>query len=198
MFYSISGKLLAKQPDEAVVEAGGIGFKIAIPSSVFYTLPEIGDDVFLFTHFIVREDAFELYGFTSLSQCEYFRTIISVSGVGAKTGLAILSAMTLDSITLALSSNNYKAFTVVPGIGTKLAQRIVLELKDKITKLGYTASPSDVVIPEASSSDDDSLEALLALGFSRSEAVRALAKVDQSLPTGGKITAALRELSNGR
>ena len=199
MIYSVSGKLISKSIDEAVIEAGGIGFRISIPANVYPSLPEVGSTAFLFTHFIIKEDAFELYGFETKSQKDYFKTLISVSGVGAKIALAVLSSFTPDKISLAIASGDHKAFTSISGIGPKLAQRIVLELKDKIGNLVpdvmYAESVAGVA---AAAENDEAMEALIALGFSKMEAAKALSGLPDNYNTEQKITAALRALSKGR
>ena len=197
MIYSVSGRLISKAPDEAVIEAGGIGYRIAIPTCVYGSLPEIGENALLYTQFVVKEDAFELYGFETLEQKMLFKTLTSVSGVGTKIGLAVLSVSPPERISLAIASGDHKAFTTISGIGPKLAQRIVLELKDKVGPMTGAEGAAAGAVAEQQQKDD-ALEALMALGFSRPEASKALLELPEGMPLERRIASALKSLSRRR
>ena len=132
MIASLNGKLILKELSFAVVDCGGVGFKCFITQNTYSNLGQIGDNVFLHTYLAVREDAMDLYGFSSVDELECFKLITSVSGVGSKIGIAMLSEFTADKISLYIASGDAKSLTAASGVGIKLAQRIVLELKDKL------------------------------------------------------------------
>ena len=135
MIASLHGKLIYTDNSQVVVECAGVGFKCAVTKHPLYNLPQKNDEVFLHTYMVVREDAMDLYGFADLDELEAFKLITSVSGVGPKIGLALLSEFSASQLTLYIASNDPKALTAASGVGIKLAQRIVLELKDKIGSL---------------------------------------------------------------
>ena len=134
MIVFLHGKLAQKSPAKAVVECGGVGYEALIPLSTYERLPATGGEVMLLTHHEVREDAQLLYGFASEAERDLFALLVSVSGVGPKAALGILSSNTPEALSVAILSGNERALTVVPGIGKKMAQRILLELRDKISK----------------------------------------------------------------
>ncbi|MDO4566704.1 MAG: Holliday junction branch migration protein RuvA [Oscillospiraceae bacterium] len=195
MISVLSGRLLEMGASSAVVSCSGVGFYVNIPSSVLGSLPEVGGECTLYTHLAVREDALELYGFESARQREIFRRLIGVTGVGPKSALAILSLYDADRIALSVAAGDHKAFTACAGVGPKLAQRIVLELKDK---LGGLASGLDSVsaapLPQAPASAE-ALAALVSLGFSNTEAAEALAKQPPELSAEELITRSLKLLA---
>ena len=198
MYYSIKGTVLLTEANLVVVEAGGVGYQIhtSYPSA---RMVRPGETAMLYTHLQVREDAMDLYGFTTKQEKECFQLLIGISGVGPKAALAILSSVTPDQLALAVMAQDEKALTVAQGVGKKLAQRILLELKDKLA--GSLDAPSGnvssgvVAMPAAGTEKDDAIAALVQLGYSRGDAMNALQGVD----TAGKssdelIRAALKRL----
>ncbi len=178
MIASLTGKIDALNADSAVVNVGGVGFKVFMPTSAITTIGKPGDNVKVFTHTHVREDNISLFGFPTAEELWLFEILIGVTGLGPKLSLALLSALTPDQLTMAIASGSIDLLDTVPGIGKKVANRIVLELKDKIGA-GLAISPSANISEENS----DVLGALTSLGYSAAEAVRAVA----SLPTDKKM-----------
>ena len=198
MIYSLTGKVALLTPDLIVVECGGVGYAC---KSTLYTLEQISgkETVTLYTYLAVREDAIDLFGFASQEELECFKLLTSVSGVGSKFALAILSSLTPDQIALAIASEDSAAFTKVKGVGNKIAQRICMELKDKIAKdYAYIGQKSGVdlgAVTKPSSNSADAISALVVLGYSQSEAASAISQLDGSLPVDELIRRALRTLS---
>ena len=199
MFYYISGKVAATEPGMAVIDAGGVGYAI----NTSYTSARsvrAGEQATVYTYLHVREGVFELYGFVRKEELSCFRQLIAVSGVGPKAALAILSAVTPEKLALCVISGDEKALTAAPGIGKKLAQRILLEMKDKMSRdqLEAAGSASGVSLPgpEASGGTmEDALAALAVLGYPRAVAVGALQGVDTAgMATDEIVRAALKRL----
>ena len=199
MIASLRGKLIYTDNTSAVVECGGVGFKCFVTKNTLYNLPQKNDDVFLHTYMVVREDAMDLYGFIDREELECFKLITSVSGVGSKIGLALLSEFTANQITLYIASNDPKALTAATGVGIKLAQRIVLELKDKIGSLdnGEAIEIKAVGNATVNSNSKEAVAALVSLGYTQSEASLAVGRLDQSLSTEELIKQALKSLARG-
>ena len=200
MIYCLSGKILKKNPDSAVISCGGVGYWVQIPSSASGALPPVGGEATLYTVLSVSENDISLYGFASEEQQACFKMLTGVSGVGPKAGLAILSVLTPDRITLAISSGDHKAFTAANGVGPKLAQRITLELKDKVGK-GLAGSAELGQVSAAAQSAGgvaQAIGALVSLGYSQSEAAQAVARLDASLPVEELIRLALRGIAQGK
>lgn len=199
MFYYISGKVAATEPGMAVIDAGGVGYAI----NTSYTSARsvrTGEQATFYTYLHVREGVFELYGFVRKEELSCFRQLIAVSGVGPKAALAILGAVTPEKLALCVISGDEKALTAAPGIGKKLAQRILLEMKDKMSRdqLEAAGSASGVSLPgpEASGGTmEDALAALAVLGYPRAVAVGALQGVDTAgMATDEIVRAALKRL----
>jgi Holliday junction DNA helicase RuvA len=188
MIASLSGKLESLGNDWAIINVGGIGFQVHVSTTGLSKLGVVGSNVKLYTHLHVREDNLSLYGFNTTAELELFRSVTSVSGIGPKLGLAMLSAMEPEQLIMAIASGNADLLTGIPGIGKKTASRIVLELKDKIGT-GMMATP----MAEMAQENADVLAALTALGYSASEVTRALASLsrDVSLSIEDKIKLAL-------
>ncbi len=199
MIASLNGKLIYTDNTSAVIECGGIGFKCFVTKNTLYNLPEKNSNVFLHTYMVVREDAMDLYGFIDREELECFKLITSVSGVGSKIGLALLSEFTANQITLYIASNDPKALTAATGVGIKLAQRIVLELKDKIGSLdsGEGIEIKAVGNVAVNSNSKEAVAALQSLGYTQSEASLAVGKLDQALSTEELIKQALKSLARG-
>ena len=200
MIATLNGKLIIKELNYVVVECGGVGLKCFITQNTHATVGNIGDNVFLYTFLSVREDALDLYGFAENSELEVFKLITSVSGVGSKIGLAILSEFTPDKIMLYIASGDAKSLTAASGVGIKLAQRIVLELKDKVGNISVGDMSFDVKAvgnTTANNSSKEAIEALVSLGYSQSEASLAVGRLDPSLDTNELIKQALKSLARG-
>lgn len=200
MIATLNGKLIIKELNYVVVECGGVGIKCFVTQNTHSTVGNIGDNVFLYTYLVVREDALDLYGFSDNGELEVFKLITSVSGVGSKIGLAILSEFTADKIMLYIASGDAKSLTAASGVGIKLAQRIVLELKDKVGSVSLGDASIDVKSvgnATANSSSKEAIEALVSLGYTQSEASLAVGRLDQSLDTNELIKQALKSLARG-
>ena len=200
MIATLNGKLIIKELNYVVVECGGVGLKCFVTQNTHATIGNIGDNVFLYTYLSVREDALDLYGFADNSELEVFKLITSVSGVGSKIGLAILSEFTPDKIMLYIASGDAKSLTAASGVGIKLAQRIVLELKDKVGSISsgdMTIDVKAVGAATAHSATREAIEALVSLGYTQSEASLAVGRLDPSLDTNELIKQALKSRARG-
>jgi holliday junction DNA helicase RuvA len=172
MIAHLRGKLLAKHPNQAIVETGGVGYDVAISVPTFSDLPGVGSEVALHIHTHVREDALALYGFLLASEKTLFEKLITVSGIGPKLAITILSGMAADEMVGAIRGNDVVRLTRIPGIGKKTAERMVLELRDKLpTAQAGPAAPA----PALSAVEEDVLSALVNLGYQRASAEKALA-----------------------
>ena len=197
MFYSLTGSLIKTGAGFAVVECGGVGFMCQTSN---YTLAEISSEktVTLYTYLNVREDALDLFGFSDEYELEWFRLLISVNGVGPKAALAILSELTPDKLALSISASDVKAITRAPGIGPKIAQRIILDLKDKVKGIvseSVSQQTSAVGAVNDMPNTSEAVAALTMLGYSQSDASVAVSKIDPSLSVEDIIRQALRALS---
>lgn len=198
MIASVRGKLIYSDNTCAVVECGGVGYKCFVTKNTLYNLPQKGEEVFLYTYLAVREDAMDLYGFKELEELNTFKLITSVNGVGAKIGLALLSEFTASQITLYIAANDPKSLTAASGVGLKLAQRIVLELKDKVGSLQSDDSLEIKAVGNAAATNTkEAISALVSLGYSQSEASLAVGKLDPLLSTEDLIKQALKTLARG-
>lgn len=199
MIYCLTGKLLKKSLDTVVISCAGVGYAAQVPTTTAEALPAPGQEATIYTVLNVTENDVSLYGFSSETQRDCFKMLTAVSGVGPKAGLAILSVMSPDKVALAASSGDHKAFTAANGVGPKLAQRIALELKDKVGKglaagEGFAAS-GGTAAPAPASAPAQAVAALVALGYSASEASAAVSRVDDTLSVQDIIKIALRGLS---
>ena len=202
MISYVKGSLTEKFEDSVIVEAGGIGYRIFVPTSVLEHLPKMGETVKIYTYFSVREDAMSLYGFLSRQDLEMFRQLIGVNGVGPKSALGILSALSPDVLRLAVLSGDAKAISKAPGVGSKTAQRIILDLKDKVKAEdildGYTEPVSGHgEVSTVGEIGKEAIEALTALGYSASEASGVVKKVTitESMTAEDVLKAALKHLA---
>ena len=203
MIYCLTGKIVKKSMNAVVLSCGGVGYYAQCPASVAGALPGVGREATIYTVMSVTENDVSLYGFVTEEQQACFEMLTAVSGVGPKVGLAILSVMEPERVALAISAGDHKAFKAASGVGPKLAQRIVLELKDKVAK-GFVdgISLEDVAgasaqTPAAQSSSQ-AIAALVSLGYSQSEAALAVSKIDATLPVEEIIKLALRGMAAGR
>lgn len=198
MLYSVRGTLVHREPQLAVVECGGVGYQCSVTMNTARRLPDVGDEVMLYTILNVREDAVDLFGFADRAELNCFKMLTAVNGVGPKAGLSILSELSPDRVALAVATGDHKAFTRAQGVGPKLAQRIVLELKDKVgvsTDNGMDMPAiSSVGAVSASRAAEEAVSALTMLGFSASEASAAVSKLDSALPVEVLVRDALKML----
>ena len=200
MFAYLIGRVAGVTEGNLVLEVGQIGFNIKIPSGLPALLPPIGEEVKIYTYTCVREDAFLLYGFLSQDELDMFRLLITVSGIGPKGGLSILSVMSADDVRLAVLTQDAKAISRAPGVGTKTAQRLILELKDKVSmEETFVSRESAAYAAQTAGLSDakrEASEALAALGYSASEAAQAVRKVENAdeLDVEELLKAALKHL----
>jgi holliday junction DNA helicase RuvA len=177
MIAHLRGKLLAKHPNQAIVETGGVGYDVTITVPTFSDLPGIGGEVTLHIHTHVREDLIALYGFLRPAEKRLFEKLITVSGIGPKLAITILSGMAADEMVNAIRGHDIARLTRIPGIGKKTAERMVLELRDKLPAEGVAES---AVMPSMNPVEEDVLSALVNLGYQRASAERALASVEKN------------------
>jgi len=207
MIAHLSGTLLAKQATSVILDVQGVGYEVTIPVTTFYDLADAGAQVSLRIYTHVREDALQLFGFKTARERELFMLLISVSGIGPKSGIAMLSGMSADEIVMAIRTNNYARLTSIPGVGRKTAERLVIELRDKMAALSSPALDEEIaagVAAGAPQSEDalreDTLAALIQLGFPRPAAEKA---VTHATSEGGELSVetllrrSLRQLSKG-
>ena len=191
MIGRITGILVEKRPPQIVVDVGGVGYELDVSMATFYNLPALGEKVSLHTHLAIREDAHLLFGFGSETERRVFRELIKVSGIGAKTALAVLSGLSVEDLAAAVAAQETGRLVKTPGIGKKTAERLLLELKGKLDFVG--------VLPTAGSgaarASDDVRQALLALGYNDKEAEHVLKQVPADLPVSEAIRQALKLLS---
>ena len=199
MFYSITGKIVYIDTQSVAIETGGVAFRCSTTLTTLKRIGEKASTATLYTYLNVREDALDLFGFADEQELECFKLLIGVSGVGPKAALAILSELTPDKLALCLATGDSKAITRAPGVGPKLAQRVVLELKDKLAKgLELSAVTPEIEaagIAAAEGSAAEAVSALTMLGYSQSEAAAAVAKLDASLSVEDMIRQALKTLA---
>ena len=189
MIGRLAGRLVAKHPPQILVDVHGVGYELDVPMSTLYQLPSAGSDVSLLTHLIVREDAHQLYGFATEPERALFRKLLKISGVGARTALAVLSGMSVSDVKQAVTEQDSGRLTRIPGIGKKTAERLLLELKDKLD-IAVVAAPADT-----SPASSDIVNALLALGYNEKEAQFAVKNLDATVSVTEGIRQALKVLS---
>jgi len=178
----LRGKLLAKNPPEVLLEVGGVGYEVQVPMSTLYELPDVGREVLLHTHFVVREDAQLLYGFHDLKSKSMFRSLIKVNGVGPKMALGILSGMQADEFVQTVRGNDVSAMIKMPGIGKKTAERLIIEMRDRLDEWGDTSGAVTSGTPLTSSVSRDAETALISLGYKPPQAARSIAVVMKEHP----------------
>ncbi|MCP4992777.1 MAG: Holliday junction branch migration protein RuvA [Gammaproteobacteria bacterium] len=197
MIGRLRGEMVYKHPPELMLDVAGVGYELLAPMSTFYDLPEVGAPVTLFTHLVVREDAHTLYGFASESDRAMFRALLKVNGVGAKMALAILSGMTASEFTSCVQCDDVAALVRLPGIGKKTAERLIVEMRDRLDKLELTTggvpSPAKKGLPATDSPVSDAVGALIALGYKPNEASRMVRAVEgEDLSSEALIRSALK------
>jgi len=188
----LSGILLEKLPPQIMVDVSGVGYEVDVPMSSFYNLPATGEKVSLFTHFVVREDAQQLFGFLTLKERAAFRELIRISGVGPKLALSVLSGLSVDDLASCIALQDAGRLTRVPGIGKKTAERLLLELKGKLADALPQAGGAGLATATVA---NDALHALLALGYSDKEALPALKLLPEGLTLEESIRQALKLLA---
>ncbi len=201
MFYSLTGKIVYNDQQSVAIECGGVAFKCTVSFNTLKNIDLKAQSVTLFTYLAVREDALELFGFADNGELEFFKLLIGVSGVGPKVAIAVLSSLSPSALALCIASGDVKTLSKAQGVGAKTAQRIVLELKDKVAKLSPSKiSASEFSVDSFSSSAgniSEAVTALAALGFSQSDASRALSGADASLSVEELIKLGLKLLARG-
>ncbi len=201
MIYSVNGKILVKDGTMAVIECGGVGYACRTTYTTLSEIGGIGENAMLYTHLSVREDAVELFGFASLSELHCFKMLTSVSGVGPKAAIAILSDLPADRFALVVASGDSKTLTKSKGIGAKTAQRIVLELKDKIAKENKDsdfAALAQSAVYRDDSAFSDAISALMVLGYAQEEIMPILSQLERSLTSEEMIKETLRIIGSRR
>lgn len=198
MIYSVRGILIYAEPTFAVVECGGVGFKCFISNSTLASLPSSGKEVNLLTYMSIREDAMDLYGFSTPNELDAFKLLISISGVGPKAAISILSALTPDKLAIAVSSGDVKSIQQAQGIGKKTAERIVLELKDKM--VGVASGSASVVVEgiknvSTNNNSQEAVEVLVSLGYNQSDAAAVIGGLDPSMSVDDMIRKGLKALA---
>ena len=193
MIGRLSGRLAGKHPPQVLLDVAGVAYELDVPMSTFYTLPATGEPVTLHTHLVVREDAHVLYGFATLEERTVFRQLIRISGVGARTALSVLSGLSVADLAQAVTLQESGRLTKIPGIGKKTAERLLLELKGKLSEALPTAGSITAPGSEAS----DVLNALLALGYSEKEALGAIKGLPPGIAVADGIRQALKQLAKG-
>ena len=190
MIGRIHGKLAEKRPPQIVVDVQGVGYEIDVPMSTFYNLPAAGAEISLFTHMVVREDAHLLFGFATEGERHAFRQLLKISGVGARTALSVLSGLSVSDLRAAIASQDGTRLTKIPGIGKKTAERLLLELRDKLD-----GAPGTTTVSKEDGQASDVTNALLALGYNEREAAWAIKQLPGGLAVAEGIRQALRFLS---
>jgi len=190
MIGRLSGTLLEKNPPQILLDVQGVAYEVDVPMSTFYNLPASGERVTLFTHLVVREDAHLLFGFGSDNERRAFRLLVKISGIGARTALSVLSGLSVAELAQAVTLQETGRLTKIPGIGKKTAERLLLELKDKLGADMTTA----VGIHRAPPASSDVMHALIALGYSDKEAVAAIKQLPEGLAVADGIRHALKSL----
>lgn len=202
MFYSLTGKVVFVDATSIAVDCNGVAYRCFATLNTLKKTAQTGATVTLYTYLSVREDAMELYGFADMQELDFFKLLIGVSGVGPKAALAILSELTPSQLSMSIASGDVKNITRANGVGPKIAQRVVLELKDKIAKnipAGVSSAQLESIANTAQqgSTSAEAVNALVVLGYGQTEAARAVAKLDINLSVEEMIKQALKELMKG-
>ena len=191
MISQLKGVVVTKDFPQVVVSCNGVGYEVDVPMSTFYPLPRPGEEVTLLTHLVVREDAHLLYGFLTQAERAAFRQLLKISGVGPKVALAVLSGLSVEDLAAAVTSQDAARLTKIPGIGKKTAERLVLELRDKLPKVSMLVRSE----PGGGAAGGDVLNALLGLGYNEREAQAAVKQLPAELPLADAIRQALKSLA---
>lgn len=185
MIGSLRGRLVAKAPPQALIEVAGVGYEVEAPMSTFYTLPPVGSELTVLTHFVVREDAQILYAFATEAERALFRSLLKVSGVGPRIALAILSGVSVDAFAQCVQAQDVAALTKIPGVGRKTAERLIVEMRDRVGAEGVAGglSPPGVAGAAAGGAEGEAFAALVALGYKPAEATQLLRAVEPGAAT---------------
>jgi Holliday junction DNA helicase RuvA len=186
----LRGRLMSKHPPQLMLEVSGIGYELEAPMSTFYALPAAGAEVSLFTHQVIREDAHLLYGFVTERERRLFRELLKVSNVGPKIGLALLSGVTVDAFLACIEANDVDMLVRVPGVGRKTAERLIVEMRDRVKSFGETGGatlPASSIIDRPQGAQAEAFAALVALGYKPAEVTRLLKSVDPDVQTTEEI-----------
>lgn len=202
MIGRLRGNIIEKQPPQALIEVGGVGYEVQMPMSCFYELQDVGQEVIVYTHFVVREDAQLLYGFNTTRERALFREVIKANGVGPKLGLAILSGMTAEQFVDCVEREDISTLVKLPGVGKKTAERLVVEMKDRLKGWSsgdlFKTTPSSMPGVSASSANDvvdEAVSALIALGYKDVQAMKIVKQVSEpNMSSEALIRAALRAM----
>tara|TARA_B100000029_G_scaffold515876_1_gene625173 strand:+ start:2073 stop:2663 length:591 start_codon:yes stop_codon:yes gene_type:complete len=195
MIGRLVGRLIRKQPPALLIDVEGVGYELEAPMTAFYSLPDLEQEVIVHTHLVIRDDAHLLFGFTDIEQRDLFRLLLTVSKVGPRVGLAILSGLTTEDLVSCISVGNVDQLTRIPGVGRKTAERLIIDLRDKLEAFENEVSslPSKVPTPE-----QDAVSVLLKFGYKRNEAIRAVRESNEkSGSTDELIKDALYNLTKG-
>ena len=176
MIGSLRGRLTWKQPPQILLECSGVGYEVETPMSTFLELPEVGSEIFLYAHLVVRDDAHVLYGFASEHEKSLFRMLLKVNGVGAKMALAILSAMSVSVFQRCVQYEDVAMLVKIPGVGKKTAERLIIEMRDRVHSDNVTELPKGRSVPEDAKSE--AVDALIALGYKPAEVTKLVARLD--------------------
>lgn len=198
MLYSLRGTIVFRDMAGAAVECGGVAYYCKASLSTLTSLGKVGSEVVLYTYLHIRNEALDLFGFADTAELNCFKMLINVTGVGPKAALAILSAMSPERFVLCVASGDYKAITAAQGVGAKLAQRVVLELKDKVSGAELAGAFSQAgagVAPLGAGNAGEAVSALVVLGYTQAEAASAVGRLEESLPVDEMIKAALKTLA---
>lgn len=200
MIGQLIGVMVEKLPSQVLLDVNGVGYEVDIPLSVYADLPELGSKVTLHTHFVVREDAQQLYGFTKISDRRLFRDLLKVNGIGAKSALAILSGMDANSFVRCILDNDIRLLTQIPGVGKKTAERLVIEMRDRLGKWEETGLMPELkpalILPPMKQAEADAVSALMALGYKLHDASKMVEQVTKEGASSAElIRLALRALA---
>lgn len=195
MIGSLRGRLVAKMPPQALIEVGGVGYEVEAPMSTFYVMPAVGAEISVLTHFVVREDAQILYAFASERERALFRSLLKVSNVGPKIALAILSGVSVDAFAQCVQAQDVAALTKIPGVGRKTAERLIVEMRDRVGGEGGAAGLAPATLAGAAGgSEGEAFAALVALGYKPAEATRLLRAAE---PGAGSTEELIRRALQG-
>lgn len=186
----LRGRLMSKQPPQLVMEVNGVGYELEAPMSTFYALPATGTELSLFTHQVVREDAHLLYGFATERERRLFRELLKVSNVGPKIALALLSGVSVDAFLACIEANDVDMLVRVPGVGRKTAERLIIEMRDRVKNLGEigtSLTPTTTLVDLPRGAQAEAFAALVALGYKPAEVTRLLKSVDADVQTTEEI-----------
>ncbi len=198
MIAHLKGTLLRKQPPMLVLDVHGVGYEMEAPMTTFYDLPEVGAETSVYAHMVVREDAQLLYAFSNTQQRDLFRNLLKVNGVGSRVALAILSGLSAQDFVSCINNSDVAVLTRVPGIGKKTAERLIIEMRDRLEAWASTSSVESLTATAQPSAVQDAISALVALGYKPADASRVVRGLDTSLVREELIRLALQNLSGGK